>query len=164
MRIIILGLLLLSTVTSAQQNLLAPTPPMGWMTWNYFGTDIHKDDLCEMADAIVESGMTDLGYTYIYIDDGWVGGRDKRNNITPDPEKFPPGMKALADLHEYAGPCKWNVFVKPLSDCDYAVAMLNLSDVPQNFRIKFQEIGLPDKYEIRDLWEHKVIGTAKKWQ
>lgn len=41
--------------------------------------------------------MLKPGYKYIFIDDAWQGGRDKRNNIIPDPKKFPSGIKALAD-------------------------------------------------------------------
>lgn len=83
--------------TDAEGKLLAPTPPMGWMTWNFFADRIHEKDIREMADALVHSGMRDLGYRYVFIDDGWQGGRDARNNIIPDPNKFPSGMKALAD-------------------------------------------------------------------
>lgn len=32
----------------------------------------------------------------------------------------------------------------------------------QTFNINFAELGLNDKYEIRDLWEHKVISKGKK--
>lgn len=76
---------------------LAPTPPMGWMTWNFFADKIHEQDLREMADAMVASGMVEAGYNYLIIDDGWQGGRDNRNNIIADPKKFPSGIKALAD-------------------------------------------------------------------
>lgn len=76
---------------------LAPTPPMGWMTWNLFKEDISDRLIREMADAMVAKGYRDAGYTYIFIDDGWQGGRDNRNNIIPDPRKFPNGIKALAD-------------------------------------------------------------------
>jgi alpha-galactosidase len=75
----------------------APTPPMGWMTWNYFWDRIHEKDIREMADAMVESGMVKAGYNYLFIDDGWQGGRDNKNNLIPDPTKFPSGMKALVD-------------------------------------------------------------------
>ena len=81
----------------AQAQSLAPTPPMGWMTWNYFADRINERDIRDMADAMVSTGMRDAGYTYIFIDDGWQGGRDNRNNIIPDPQKFPSGIKALAD-------------------------------------------------------------------
>lgn len=89
--------LLLSQFIFSQQKSLAPTPPMGFMTWNYFGLDIHENDIKTLADAMVESGLRDLGFNYIFIDDGWQGGRDNQNNMIPDPQKFPSGMKALVD-------------------------------------------------------------------
>ncbi|MBN9350879.1 MAG: glycoside hydrolase family 27 protein [Chitinophagaceae bacterium] len=70
---------------------------MGWMTWNFYGVNINEQVIKEMADAMVASGMKDAGYQYIFIDDGWQGGRDNKNNILPDPKKFPDGIKALAD-------------------------------------------------------------------
>jgi alpha-galactosidase len=94
-------LLLLCVVSPWAQNndakQLAPTPPMGWMTWNMFGERINEQLIREMADAMVDGGFVAAGYKYVYIDDGWQGGRDNRNNIIPDPKKFPSGMKALAD-------------------------------------------------------------------
>lgn len=88
-------------LANAQQKQLAPTPPMGFMTWNYFGVDFHEKDLRELADAMVENGLVDLGYDHIFIDDGWQGGRDAQNNIIADAKKFPSGIKALADyLHK----------------------------------------------------------------
>ena len=48
-----------------------------------------------MADAMVSSGMSKLGYVYINIDDTWELGRDARGNPTTN-TKFP-DMKALTD-------------------------------------------------------------------
>lgn len=76
---------------------LAQTPPMGWNSWNKFGCDVSEKLMKEMADAMVESGMRDAGYEYIVIDDCWQIGRDSLGNIIPDPERFPNGIKALAD-------------------------------------------------------------------
>ncbi|MBS0027648.1 glycoside hydrolase family 27 protein [Chitinophaga sp. 22321] len=88
-----------SCYVHAQQ--LAPVPPMGWMSWNYFADKINEKDLREMADAMEQSGMVKAGYRFLMIDDGWQGGRDNRNAIIPDPAKFPSGIKALADyLHQ----------------------------------------------------------------
>ncbi len=90
-----------STITvflaTAQNKNLAPTPPMGFMTWNYFALDIDESKVKSLADAMVESGLRDAGYNFIFIDDGWQGGRDNKNNMIPDPKKFPSGMKALVD-------------------------------------------------------------------
>lgn len=76
---------------------LAKTPPMGWNSWNKFGCDVSEKLIMEMAEAMVSSGMRDAGYQYIVIDDCWQTARDDEGNIIPDPERFPSGMKALAD-------------------------------------------------------------------
>lgn len=76
---------------------LAQTPPMGWNTWNKFACDINEDIIKAAADAMVSSGMKDAGYEYIVIDDCWHGERDEDGFIQVDKEKFPSGMKALAD-------------------------------------------------------------------
>lgn len=51
------------------------------------------------AGALVSTGLKDLGYTYVVIDDCWSskGGRDSNGDLVPDPERFPGGIKALAD-------------------------------------------------------------------
>lgn len=93
-------LLLLSFLTffkSYSQQTLASRPPMGFMTWNYFADKITEQDIKSLADAMVESGIRDAGFNYIFIDDGWQGGRDNKNNLIPDPKKFPSGMKAICD-------------------------------------------------------------------
>lgn len=76
---------------------LAMTPPMGWNSWNKFACDVDENLIKETADAMVASGMKDAGYEYIVIDDCWHGERDSLGFIQPDPERFPSGIKALAD-------------------------------------------------------------------
>ncbi|MFA3782234.1 glycoside hydrolase family 27 protein [Melioribacteraceae bacterium 4301-Me] len=76
---------------------LAKTPPMGWNSWNKFGCNVSEDLIRQMADAMVASGMKDAGYQYIVIDDCWHGYRDSLGFIHPDPNRFPSGIKALAD-------------------------------------------------------------------
>ncbi|HET8649820.1 MAG TPA: glycoside hydrolase family 27 protein [Gemmatimonadales bacterium] len=77
---------------------LAPAPPMGWNSWNKFGCHIDEQLIRETADAIVASGMRDAGYRYVNIDDCWMAPeRDAQGRLQPDPERFPHGIKALAD-------------------------------------------------------------------
>ena len=76
---------------------LAPTPPMGWNSWNKFGCNVTEDMIKSMADAMVKSGMKDAGYQYVVIDDCWQVSRDKAGNIVADQQRFPSGIKALAD-------------------------------------------------------------------
>ena len=76
---------------------LAPTPPMGWNSWNKFACDVSEQLIRETADALVASGMRDAGYQYVVIDDCWQVARDSVGNIVVDPDRFPSGMRALAD-------------------------------------------------------------------
>jgi alpha-galactosidase len=88
---------LLFAQTTIQPTALAPTPPMGWNTWNKFGCNVSEQLVRQMADAIVKSGMKDAGYQYVVIDDCWQISRDANGNIIADPQRFPSGIKALAD-------------------------------------------------------------------
>ena len=76
---------------------LAKTPPMGWNSWNRFQCNVSETLIRETADAMVVNGMRDAGYQYVNIDDCWHGTRDTLGFIRPDPQRFPSGMKALAD-------------------------------------------------------------------
>ncbi len=94
---LVLGILV-STFSFAQKfDSLAMTPPMGWNSWNKFGCNVSEKLIKEIADAMVVSGMKEAGYEYVIIDDCWQIDRDLNGNIIPDPERFPSGMKAVAD-------------------------------------------------------------------
>ncbi len=74
------------------------TPPLGWNTWNTFGANINEQLILESADAMVESGLLEAGYNYLVIDDIWhLKERGADGRMVPDPEKFPHGMKYVAD-------------------------------------------------------------------
>ena len=49
----------------------APTPQMGWNSWNSFGTDVDEAKVMGAAEALVRTGLADKGYRYVNIDDGW---------------------------------------------------------------------------------------------
>ena len=89
------ALLALSLTSACLAADLAPTPPMGWNSWNKFAEKVDDQAVRGMADAMVSSGMKDAGYVYVNIDDTWEGQRDARGNIQSN-SKFP-DMKALAD-------------------------------------------------------------------
>lgn len=77
---------------------LAPTPPMGWNSWNIFAKDINEANIKAAADAMVSSGMRDAGYQYLVLDDAWMASeRDENGALQADPEKFPKGMKEIGD-------------------------------------------------------------------
>ena len=84
-------------------NGLAQTPPMGWNSWNKFACNVNEKIIRDTADSMVKSGMRDAGYQYVVIDDCWHGPRDANGFITADPQKFPSGIKALADYVQSLG-------------------------------------------------------------
>ena len=90
-------LILVALPVAALDNGLAKTPPMGWNSWNKFGCNVSEKMIRETADAMVSSGMKDAGYRYVVIDDCWQVKRDENGTIVADPERFPSGIKALAD-------------------------------------------------------------------
>ena len=88
--------------TSPSTN-LAPTPPMGWNSWNKFACNVSDELIRGMADALVKSGMKDAGYQYVVIDDCWQVSRDGAGNIVADAQRFPHGIKGLADYIHSTG-------------------------------------------------------------
>ncbi|XP_050132982.1 alpha-galactosidase 1-like isoform X3 [Malus sylvestris] len=54
-----------------RRNLLANglglTPPMGWNSWNHFHCKIDEKVIKATADALVSTGLSKLGYTYVNI-------------------------------------------------------------------------------------------------
>ncbi|KAF3433286.1 hypothetical protein FNV43_RR24388 [Rhamnella rubrinervis] len=79
-------------------NGLARTPQMGWNSWNFFACNINETVIKETADALISTGLADLGYVHVNIDDCWSSlTRDSKGQLVPDPKTFPSGIKALSD-------------------------------------------------------------------
>jgi len=79
-------------------NGLGLTPPMGFNTWNHFGCNISEEIIKNAAHALIKAGLREKGYNYINLDDCWQIARDPTTKkIIEDKEKFPSGIKALAD-------------------------------------------------------------------
>ena len=93
---ILLGITFLGA--SAQKfDQLAKTPPMGWNSWNKFACNVSEKLIMQMADEMISSGMQDAGYEYVVIDDCWQVDRDENGEIVVDKDRFPHGMKYVAD-------------------------------------------------------------------
>lgn len=113
-------LLLLPTVALATSDGLSRTPALGWNSWNWVGVNhfgpscppklgCHSDAVMrEMADAMVATGLKDKGFDYINLSEGWPMGPNQRfpnGTIRWDPERYPFGIKALADyIHSKVSP------------------------------------------------------------
>ncbi len=81
-----------------QRQAMCAVPPMGWNSWNTFTDKINEDVVKQTADAMADQGFLEAGYQYLVIDDCWsLKQRDEAGNLAADPEKFPHGIRALAD-------------------------------------------------------------------
>ena len=101
---------------------IALTPPMGWNDWYAHYDRITDKLLREAADQMVKTGMADVGYQYISIDDCWMNApkqkdplrvgplRDAAGNILPN--KHFPDMKALTDYIHTKG-LKAGIYTSP---------------------------------------------------
>lgn len=80
---------------------VAPTPPLGWNSWQPFGCAVSESDIRAQADALVATGLRDVGYSYVVVDDCWnATQRTAIGGLQPDSTRFPGGMAALGEyLH-----------------------------------------------------------------
>lgn len=86
--------------TGGAQVGLAPTPPMGWASWNHFFCDYDDQTIRDQGDALVSTGMRDLGYRYVLIQECIAPTRAADGALIVDAARFPHGMKDLVDyLH-----------------------------------------------------------------
>ncbi|MBO7497883.1 MAG: alpha-galactosidase [Bacteroidaceae bacterium] len=91
-------LLLASCAKPAQEENENLAPTMGWSSWNTYGININEQLIREQADAMAKNGLSEAGYQYINIDDGYFGGRDSVDgHLLLHPEKFPNGLRPLVD-------------------------------------------------------------------
>ncbi len=111
--------------------MIVQRPPMGWNSWNTFGTNISDSLIRETADAMVDTGLLKAGYDYLVIDDCWLlRDRDADGKLVPDPEKFPYGMKALADYVHSKG-LKFGMY-----SCN---GTMTCAGFPSSFDYEFQD-------------------------
>jgi alpha-galactosidase len=87
------------------------TPPMGWNSWNCWGLSVSDEKVRQSADAYVNKGLMNHGWTYINIDDGWELVHDPATGKMVCNSKFP-DMKKLAD-YVHAKGLKLGIYSSP---------------------------------------------------
>ena len=77
----------------------ALTPPMGWNSWNCWGISVTQDKVVASAQALIDKGLIDYGWSYINIDDVWQAKeRTADGRLLPGPHF--PNIRGLSDwLH-----------------------------------------------------------------
>ena len=115
-----------SVLTVESGDTLALTPPMGWNHWYAHYNRITDAMTREAADVMVKTGMADVGYAYVALDDCWMNAipeakrkpdaqrigplRDAAGNMLPN-QHFP-DMRALTD-YIHAHGLKAGIYTSP---------------------------------------------------
>ncbi len=96
-----------NTLKIVVSETLALTPPMGWNHWYIHYDKITADIIKQSADLMITSGMADVGYQYVNIDDCWANAKEHHDPMRVGPErnengdilpnKHFPNMKDLTD-------------------------------------------------------------------
>ena len=102
------------------KNSFAPTPPMGWNSYDYYDTAVTEADIKANADFMA-ANMKQAGWEYVVVDIEWYAygagsmrdrfqyipfselAMDEYSRLLPCPERFPSaaGGKGFAPLAEY---------------------------------------------------------------
>ena len=121
-KLTVFGLLCVYAADAANGEELAPTPPLGWNSFDSYGCNIYEELAMKEADAFIEK-FAPHGYEYFVIDNGWFSEPEsvmkdglllavtthadpkdvvvnEYGIVQPSELFFPNGFKALADkLH-----------------------------------------------------------------
>jgi Alpha galactosidase A/Alpha galactosidase C-terminal beta sandwich domain len=108
----------------AEDNGLERTPVLGWSSWSFLREQPNAEKIKAQAKALQESGLQQVGYQYVNLDDFWYqcpGSQgpnvDNYGRWITDPTRFPPqgdadGMKVIGDYIHSLG-MKFGIYVTP---------------------------------------------------
>lgn len=102
------------------KNTFAPTPPMGWNSYDYYDTTVNEEQVKANARVLAEK-LRPYGWEYVVVDIQWYAHRpnamrdrfqyipfnslemDEYSRLLPDPERFPSsaGGKGFGPLADY---------------------------------------------------------------
>src|SRR5215469_3396350 len=96
-----LGIGLTSSWCAAQKSVLAPTPPMGWNSWDAYGLTIDEQQFRANVDVLAKR-LKPAWYEYAVVDEGWYLENPKKEKsesfayrmdangrYVPAPNRFP---------------------------------------------------------------------------
>ncbi len=148
--------------SGAQQKGLAPTPPLGWNSWDSYGLTITEAQFRANLDVFVKR-LKPSGYEYVVMDEGWYLTNpqkakdekfayvmDENGRYVPASNRFPSaGAKGEAGL-------------KPVADAVHVPVIVDLADTsdtcpwnPDNFGVKDNAAG--------QAWYDSLMGQYSGW-
>ena len=108
--------MLLTTILLAlDYHAWATTPPMGWNSWDPFGTTISETQALEQAD-IMAKRLKPFGWTYFTVDIQWYEGSSKGFDYKAGARLSMDGYGRLLPAHQKFPSADGNNGFKPLAD------------------------------------------------
>jgi hypothetical protein len=121
---------LLPQHATALDNGLARRPQMGWNSWYDLmcTSQMNEATIKATADKLVTTGLANVGFRYVNLDDCYIKSRLPNGTLMPDPKTFPSGMRSLADYLHNISSCQ-NATCADTScpDCTCKTAPRNIS-------------------------------------
>lgn len=92
-----------------QQTALAPTPPMGWNSWDSYGLTITEEQFRANVEVLA-SRLKPVGFSYAVVDEGWYLGNPEAANKPETLQyrmdahgRYQPALDRFATAKESAG-------------------------------------------------------------
>jgi alpha-galactosidase len=147
---------------------------MRWNSWNLFGNNITEQDVLQMGEVMVNTGMAEIGYEDIVMDTGWQTEHDKIHELLAAPLMTGKGLRTMSeetvsiftnremvsidqDTSGWPAFCfrdegDHEIWIKPLESNEKAVCLLNRSNRPRRVEViaplllRTTACGTPDDY------------------
>lgn len=142
-----------------KENHIQLTPLMGFTSWNAFASEVSQKGMEDVAQRMVELGITEYGYSFVNIDSGWqkeYGG--KYDAIMPN-EKFPDMKKYCDTIHGYG--LKAGIYSTPMREALGCPA--GLTSIPGCTQGEGDELFSQRKW-TRIGVERKEANCVKQWE
>jgi alpha-galactosidase len=110
-------LIALLAVGSSSAQSVAPTPPMGWNSWDAYGFTI--DEAQFKANAAVLAPIQQFGWKYVVIDEGWYMANPDGRNLAERKYQLNANGLLIPDVARYPD-AAGDVGFRPLADWVHA--------------------------------------------
>lgn len=123
-RTLLLGLVISSVLPASAADSVAATPPMGWSSWDAWGSTINQSDFERTADYM-HNHLQKYGWRYMDIDADWYAKYPEKPGIArktqgfvisdhglylPAPNRYPAGFSGMAKYVHSLG-LKFGVYI-----------------------------------------------------
>ena len=164
-----------ASVALAQQHVLAPTPPMGWNSWDSYGLTINEQQFRDNV-RVEADKLKPFGWTYAVIDEGWFLRNpqdrphperlqyeiDANGRYIPVPNRFPSALLPSGENAGFAALGRW-VHAQGLRFGIHIVRGIPRESVRRNLPIEGSSFHVGDAADTTDAcpWDPTNWGVKR---